>query len=315
MGLFQQPARLSGDGDDRLPMQKIEHFTPETLDEAAALIMAAEAPMPALAEGTRLVLQGIDGQRPSTFVIDLERIPELNRLEYDERGGLRVGAAVSYASLLEFPPVRRLYSILADASEAHRPEDAEAHSTLGMILGGAPASAGCAPALICLRASAAVFGPHGWSEFGVEALLPGSGTVGLQAGEFVVDVRLPAPPPRSGGAYLRSSSQVSIDQSATGIGVFLVMEVDLVTCCGARVVLGPVAGTTAIRTLEVERFLAGKHLHPAAVQEAATLAVRRVEREEDAGGGLTANRLEAIAEVTRRTVLEALARVHKAAVT
>lgn len=308
-------SRLSGDGDDRLPMQQIEHFTPETLDEAAALIMAADAPVPALAEGTRLVLQAVDGQRPSTFVIDVERIPELNRLEYDERGGLRVGAAVSYSSILDFPPVGLLYPILADARRASRPEDAEAQSTFGMILGSAPASAGCAPALICLRATAAVFGPHGWSELGVEALLPGSGTVSLQPGEFVVDVRLPAPPPRSGGAYLRSSSQEAIDQSVTGIGVFLVMEEDLVTCCGARVVLGPVAGTTAIRALDVERFLAGKPLHPAAVQEAATLAVRRVEREEGAGHGSTANRLEAIAEAARRTILEALARAHKAAAT
>src|SRR5512135_497489 len=129
-------------------MQQTEHFTPETLDEAAALIMAADAPVPALAEGTRLVLQAIDGQRPRTFVIDVERIPELNRLEYDERGGLRIGAAVSYASILDFPPVRRLYPILTDARGEHRPEEAETQSTLGMILGSAPASAGCVPALI-----------------------------------------------------------------------------------------------------------------------------------------------------------------------
>ncbi|HYL80515.1 MAG TPA: hypothetical protein VEU07_06860, partial [Candidatus Acidoferrum sp.] len=174
-------------------------------------------------------------------------------------------------------------------------------------------SAGFAPALICLRASAAIFGPHGWSELGVEALIPGSGTVGLQPGEFVVDVRLPAPPPRSGGAYIRLSPQEASDRSVTGTGVILVMEEDLVTCCGARVVLGGTAGTTAFRPLEAERFLAGKRLDPAVVQEAATLAVRSVKHEERAGARLKANPLEAIAETARRTILEALARVHKAA--
>jgi len=301
----------SGNADGGLPMQEIEHFTPETLDEAAALLMAADAPWPAQVEGTRLVLQVTGSPRPCTFVIDLERIPELNRLDYDERGGLRIGAAVSYPSVLQFPPVRRVYPLLADACGTHRPADVGERSTFGGILGNTRASAEIAPSLICLRASAAVFGPHGWSELGVETLLTGSGRANIQPGEFVVDVRLPPPPPRSGGAYLRSSSQEATDKPMAGMGAFLVMEEDLVTCCGARLVLGAVAGT-AQRALEAERFLAGKRLDAMIAQQAATVAVRIAQREgkDDA---MTKDRLEEIGELARRAILEALARVHKAA--
>jgi carbon-monoxide dehydrogenase medium subunit len=289
-------------------MQEIEHFTPETLDEAAALLMAADAPWPPQAEGTRLVLQVTDSQPPSAFVIDLARIPELNRLDYDERGGLRVGAALTYQSILEFPPVSRVYPLLADACAAKRPEDGAERFTFGVILGNTHASAEIAPSLICLRASAAIFGPHDWSEIGIEALLTGSGKARIQPGEFVVDVRIPAPPPRSGGAYLRPCSQAATDQPAAGIGALVVMEEDLVTCCGARLVLGGAAGATALRALEAERFLAGKRLDPTVVQEAAALAIRNVHRE-GIDGPMTNDRFRATGEWVCRAILGALARV------
>jgi aerobic carbon-monoxide dehydrogenase medium subunit len=292
-------------------MQEVEHFTPETLDEAAALLMAADAPWPPEAEGSRLVLQMAGSQPPSVFVIDLVRIPELNRLDYDERGGLRIGAALSYRSILEFPPVSHVYPILADACATNRPEDAPERLTFGVILGNPRASAEIAPSLICLRASAAIFGPHDWSEIGVEALLTDSGKARIQPGEFVVDIRIPAPPPRSGGAYLRPCGQAATDQPAAGIGALVVMEEDLVTCCGARLVLGGTAGTTAFRALEAERFLAGKRLDASVVQAAATLAVQNVHRE-GIDSTMTNDRLRTIGGSVGRAIQGALARVPKA---
>ena len=97
-------------------MRDVEYFTPETLDEAAALLMAAEGEVRPLADGTNLVTGVHEGSRRYSMILDLTRIPELNRMEYDERGGLRVGAAVPFTSLLEFPPVSRLYPMLADGS-------------------------------------------------------------------------------------------------------------------------------------------------------------------------------------------------------
>jgi carbon-monoxide dehydrogenase medium subunit len=237
----------------------------------------------------------------------VKRIPEMNRLDYDERIGLRIGSAVWSPSILDFPPVCRLYPILADACGANPREDAGEHSTFGAILGSAASAADIAPALICLRASTAIFGPHGWSEMGVEALLAGSGMARIQPGEFVVDIRLPPSPPRSGGAYLRSPLQGAANQPPVGIAAFLALEEDRVTCCGARLVLGGVAGAAALRALETERFLAGKRLDDAAVREAAALAARNARRhgrEEPLSGA----RLEAVGALTGRAILEAAAR-------
>jgi carbon-monoxide dehydrogenase medium subunit len=283
-------------------MRDVEHFSPETLDEAAALLLAAGGQTHALARGTDLIAEATEGRRTLCMVLDLKRIPELNRLDYDERNGLRVGAAVPVKTILQFPPVRQLYPMLADAYVPIGPGELPDSATLGGDLSDASSAAEVAPPFICVRASAAVFGPYGWSELGVEALLAGAGRIVLQPGEFVVDLRFPAPPPRSNGVYLRAAPQERSDAVA-GVGVFLVLEQDLATCCGARLT---VCGTTPkpMRALEAERFLSGKLLEEAVLNEAADLTARcapRVARSAEEG-------LELVRELTRRAITATLER-------
>ena len=285
-------------------MRDVEHFAPETLDEAAALLMAAGGGSRPLAEGTDLIAEVTEGRRTLSMVLDLKRIPELNRLDYDERNGLRIGAAVPFPAILEFPPVRRVYPILADGSTPMAPGEILDSATLGASLDHASAGAEIAPPLLCLRASAAIFGPHGWSELAVEALFAGAGRAVLQPGEFVVDVRFPAPPTRSGGAYLRDLSWKRAESAAAGVGAFLVMEQDLRTCCGARLTLCGVV-PRPMRALDAERFLSGKSLEDAVLQEAADLAAGAASPIAWPAG----DRLDLVKGLTSRALMSALERV------
>jgi carbon-monoxide dehydrogenase medium subunit len=248
-----------------------------------------------------------EGERTLCMVLDLRRIPELNRIDYDERNGLRIGAAVPFRTILEFPPIRRLYPMLADGSVLMGPGELMDSATLGGSLSQAVSAAEMAPPLICLRASTAIFGPYGWSELGVEALLAGAGRIVLQPGEFVVDLRFPAPPPRSNGAYLRAVPRERPDTVA-GVGAFLVLEQDLSTCCGARLTLCGVA-PTPMRALEAERFLAGKVLEDAVLQEAGDLAARCALPVDSSARQY----FELVKGLTRRAIAEALERVRTSA--
>ncbi|MFI5338384.1 MAG: FAD binding domain-containing protein [Candidatus Methylomirabilales bacterium] len=288
-------------------MTDVEHFSPETLDEAAALLLAAGGQARPLADGTDLIAEVTEGQRTLCLVLDLKRIPELNRIDYDERSGLRIGAAVPFETLLEFPPVRHLYPMLAEGSVPMRPGELMDSATLGGNLSHAVSAAEMAPPLICLRTSTAIFGPYGWSELGVEALLAGAGRIALQPGEFVVDLHFPAPPPRSNGAYLRAVSRERPDTVA-GVGAFLVLEQDLSTCCGARLTLCGV-GPAPIRALEAERFLAGKVLEDNVLQEAADLTARC----SLPVAGWAGERFDLVRGLTRRAIAEALGRVRTGA--
>jgi len=156
---------------------------------------------------------------------------------------------------------------------------------------------------MCLRASAAIFGPYGWSEMATEALLAGAGRIVLQPGEFVVDLRFPAPPPRSNGAFVRAVPRGRSD-SVAGVGAFLVLEPDLSTCCGARLTLGGVA-PTPIRALEAERFLAGKFLEDAVLQKVGNLVARCALPV----GGSAGECFDVVEGLTRRAITEALSRI------
>lgn len=292
-------------------MMDVEHFTPDTLDEAAALLMGADSHTPPRVRGTDLIAEMQEGPRTSSIVVDLRRIPEMNRLDYDERNGLRIGAAVPFTTLLAFPPVRQFYPILEDGTSLVGPVERQDRATLGENLDPTAPSADVASPLICLRASAAIFGPHGWSELGVEGLFLAQGMPGLQPGEFVVDVRLPAPHPRSNGFYLRSLPQEGMNTAMPGVGAFLVMEADLFTCCGARLVISAVA-PTPLRALEAERFLAGKRLEDAALREAGEMAARSVRPTSEVRGSVE-QRFDLIPGLTPLAIMGALKRVQAAA--
>lgn len=241
-------------------------YTPETLEEVGALLLAADGEPCPLARGTSLIARS-QGE-PAPIVVVLTHVPELNRLDYEERDGLLIGAALPLGGVLEFPPVRDAYAILADGGRLAGPGEVWARATLAELLGNGPPPDLAVP-LICLGASVAVFGPHGWSEMAVEALCVKMEGAGLQPGEFIVDVRLPARSPRSGGAYVRSDPQ----GDAMGVGAFLLMQDDLDTCCGARLAVWLAPGTV-FRALDAERFLRGKRFDDGVVRRTGELIAK-----------------------------------------
>ena len=252
-------------------MTDAETYVPESLDEVAALLLAADGPDLPVITGTRCLVQASGPAGPTSLIVDMGRVPELNRVEFDERNGLLIGAAVSLAEPLRFPPVQQAYAILADSGSPADPGKAAVGGTIGECLGNQnqAAYADLALPLICLGASVAIFGPHGWSEMSVEALCARSKGRALQAGEFIVDVRVPAPLVRSGGAFVRAGCAGTPDGNI-GVASLLLMQNDLVTCCGARLAVR-VDGSQPARVPDAERFLQGRRLDDIAVEEAGGL--------------------------------------------
>jgi carbon-monoxide dehydrogenase medium subunit len=273
-----------------------ETFTPESLDEVAALLLAADDDVCPVPCGTRLLAR-VNGVTTDTMIVELARVPELNRLDYEERNGLLIGAAVPLAESLRFPPLEGAYAILADGIACGDCSDRWTCGTLGECLGVAAPVAALAVPLICLGASVAIFGPHGWSEMSVEALCAPRRGWALQPGEFLVDVRLPAVPGPSGGAFARAPSD-GIAEHPFGAGAFLVLRDDRETCCGARLSVS-IASGPPFRALDAERFLQGRRLDDAAVERAGDLAQDGTASNAARSTGLP---LEALRDVTRAAV-------------
>ena len=250
-------------------MTDADTYIPESLDEVAALLLAADGPASPVVTGTRVLAQASGPAGPTAIVVDMGRVPELNRVEFDERNGLLIGAAVSLSEPLLFPPVQHAYAILADGRYPAGLDEAVTAGTFGECLSNQAPGADLALPLICLGASVAIFGPHGWSEMSVEALCARPKGRTLQRGEFIVDVRLPAPSVRSGGAYVRAGFG-GPPGGSVGVASFLVMQDDLETCCGARLAVRVDAAQPS-RVPDAERFLQGRRLDDISVEEAGDL--------------------------------------------
>ena len=250
-------------------MTDADTYMPESLDEIAALLLAADGAASPMVTGTRVLAHASGPAGPTYIIVDMGRVPELNRVEFDERNGLLIGAAVSLAEPLRFPPVQHAYAMLVDGGYPAGLEGAVAGATLGECLSNPGPSTDLALPLICLGASVAIFGPHGWSEMSVEALCARPKGRTLQRGEFIVDVRLPAPSARSGGAYVYAGFG-GPPGGSVGVASFLVMQDDLETCCGARLAVRADAAQPS-RVPDAERFLQGRRLDDLSVEQAGDL--------------------------------------------
>ena len=94
-------------------MNQFDYVRPSTVAEAIAV--AAEPGAAFLAGGTNLVdLMKVCVARPARLV-DIRRLPGLDRIEWLDNGGARVGALVRKSDLAYDPRFARTYPAVAEA--------------------------------------------------------------------------------------------------------------------------------------------------------------------------------------------------------
>ena len=89
-------------------MKPLEFHSPTSVEEAVSLLAGQGDNAGALSGGTDLIIQYRAGHKKIGHMIDIKNIPELNVLSYDDRAGLRLGAAVSCFSMGTLVCVRRV---------------------------------------------------------------------------------------------------------------------------------------------------------------------------------------------------------------
>jgi carbon-monoxide dehydrogenase medium subunit len=152
-------------------------------------------------------------------------------------------------------------------------------------------------------------GRCGEREAPVESIVTGPGRTSLARGECVMALRLPAPQPRSGDAYLRFIPRTEMDIAVVGCGVSLSLDPGG-TCTAARVSLGAVAA----RPLLVEdaaKAIVGTKLDHAALAKLEA-AARAACKPIDDKRGTVEFRIDVAGVLTRRAALIAQERARKA---
>src|SRR6266542_2800308 len=223
MGPARSPERRYDEtARGREPLMRYE--APETLGAAIALLAGATGDARVLAGGTDLLVQMRADVVDPELIVDIKRIAETRAITED-RGGWRIGAAVTGAELKEHPRLKQVWPGVVEAANLIGSTQVQGRATLGGNLCNGSPAADSVPALIAAGAVATVAGPQGKRDLPVED---------------VVSFLLPPRPPRSSDAYLRFIPRTEMDIAVVGAGVSVTIGA-AGTITAARVSLGAVA--------------------------------------------------------------------------
>lgn len=227
-------------------MKLFDYRAPTSIGEAVALLADKGKRARPLAGGTDLLVQMRRDLLKLDLLVDVKRIPELNRITFDPIEGLTIGAAVSCAGLCEHPEVQKVYPGLVDAVSIIGGTAIQGRATLGGNLCNAAPSGDAISAMIVLGASCTITGPHGTRTVPVETFCTAPGETVLGADELLVSIRFPAPTPNSGARYGRFTPRREMDIAVAGAGAWVVLSDDHTTITDARIALAAVAPTSLL---------------------------------------------------------------------
>ncbi len=247
-----------------------EYHAPTSLPEAIGLLgklgQAGEEAKILSGGQSLLPLLKLRFARPG-HLIDLNRIPGLDYLK-EEGGVLRIGALVREAALETSPIVRAKYPILVDTAAVIADPLVRNQATVcGNLAHGDPANDHPAT-MLAIGADVVATGPKGARTIPVKQFFTAVFTTALEPNEVLTEIRIPAPPPGSGGAYVKLERKVG-DFATAGAAAFLVIGGGVIEAAGIGLTnLGP----TPIKATDAEQFLKGKKPDAATFAEAAKRA-------------------------------------------
>jgi carbon-monoxide dehydrogenase medium subunit len=280
-----------------------EYHSPTSLDDATALLARLGEDAKILSGGQSLIpLMKLRLANPP-HVVDINGIPGLAYIR--EQGGvLAIGALTRESDLEESEIVRARYPLLHDACRVIAdPLVRNAATVGGNLAHGDPANDHPA-AMLALGAEVVARGPGGERRIPVAGFFTGPFATALAPAEILVEIRVPAPAPRSGGAYLKMERKVG-DFATAAVAVQLTLRADG-ACAEAGIGLTNV-GLTPIKASRAEAALRGQRLDDAAIARAAQETAAAAQPSEDLRGPVEYKR-DLVRVLTARALRRALER-------
>ena len=283
-----------------------EYLRPKTLSEAIGLLQQYGDDAKILSGGQSLIpMMKLRLARPG-YLVDINRITGLSHIK-EEGGYLRIGGLTREAELEASPLVRAKYPIIIDTAHVIADPQVRNLATVGGNLAhGDPANDHPAT-MVALGAQVVATGAKGERVIPIEDFFLTLFSTALQHEEILTEIRIPIPPPRSGGAYLKLERKVG-DFATAAVAVQLTLD-DKGACQNVGIGLTNV-GPTPVKAREAEDFLRGKKLDEANIAQAAQLAADESDPSADLRGPVEYKK-GLVKELAKRALTRALQRSGK----
>jgi carbon-monoxide dehydrogenase medium subunit len=283
---------------------KFEYHAPTTLPDAIALLERYGEDAKILAGGQSLIPIMRFRLAEPAHLVDIGRIEGLAYVG-EADGCLCIGAMTREADLEHLPLIAERYPILADTSAVIADPLVRNLATVGGNLAHADPANDHPATMLALGAEVVAEGPNGRRTVAVDDFFRDIFTTALAPSEVLVEIRVPQPKPRSGGAYLKLERKVG-DFAIVGVAAHVTLDEG-----GAFESVGiglTNVGPTAIRAQKAEGSLIGERPSEAVLQAAGSLAASEAEPVTD-GRGPAEYKRAMVRTLTIRALKRALERV------
>jgi 4-hydroxybenzoyl-CoA reductase subunit beta len=327
-----------------MQLPKFEHLEPESLAEAVAMLAEHAGQAKPIAGGTELLVSMKQRLVAPDYLVNLKGIAELDFIA-EEDGGLRVGALTRLADVIRSPVVQERWPVLAQAAAAVGAPPLQQMGTVGgnlclntrcfyfnqssswrKIRGACYKTGGdtchvvkdgkrclatyqgdVAPVLVALGATVRIAANEGERVVPLGDLYTGKGKrpVALEAGEVLVEVRVPGADPRTSGDYQKLRYRGAMDFPLVGVAAVLSKDGSGV-CTAASVVLTGV-GRGPVSVEEASQILQGQEITEQVAARAAEAAYEAAHPVNNVGSD-AAYRRKMVRVLTRRAILNARGR-------
>ena len=187
-------------------------------------------------------------------VISLARIPKFDKITYNAKDGLRIGAGARHRDIELSPAVQKHYPLLHETfRKVAQPRIRNMGTVGGNLAAGDPLTDPGA-SLIALDAEVTLSSSKGQRRLRLDEFFIDYYQTALEPGELLTEIHVP-PPQRPGWSHIKFTPR-SVEDFAT-VGVAITLQTKNGTCEDVRLGLNSVA-STIVRAKKAEEVLRGK---------------------------------------------------------
>jgi carbon-monoxide dehydrogenase medium subunit len=282
---------------------EFEYHAPSTVDEAVALLGRLGDEAKVLAGGHSLVPAMRFRLAQPRYLVDINRIEELAQIR-EEGDSLVIGALTRESEIEHSALIAERYPLLADAGRVIADPLVRNRATVGGNLAHADPANDHPAVMLAYAATLVARGPGGRREIAADDFFVGLFETAMEPDEILVEIRIPAPAPGSGGAYEKFERKVG-DYAVSAAAVQLTVSGD--RCTAARIGLTNVSAVP-MRATAAEAALVGNAITDEVIEAAGQAAADECDPSADLRGSVAYKR-----DLTRVLVKRAIRRAARRA--
>ena len=247
-----------------------DYLQPNSVSEVLQVLRERGSRARIVAGGTDLILELERGVRHGIdTLIDVTRLPGLDRIELDDDGRVHLGALVTHNDCAASEIIReRAYPLARAAWEVGAPQIRNRGTVAGNLITASPANDTITP-LAALGASVTLASTRGERVIALSEFYTGVRKTVMQPDEMLVEISFPALTATQCGTFVKLALRRA--QAISLVNVAIVLDLDGRHVKSAAITLGAVA-PTIIHAFEAEAYLAGKELTDEVILRAGELA-------------------------------------------